>query len=100
MSKRSLLPEGEVRQALEKLPGWTAEGGKLRREYQFPDFVHAFGFMAAAAVTIEAMNHHPNWSNVWNRVTIELWTHDAGGITALDVKLAAKLEALASKLLS
>jgi 4a-hydroxytetrahydrobiopterin dehydratase len=100
MSKRSLLAEDEVRAALARLPGWEAEGGRLRREYRFPDFVHAFGFMAAAAVTIEAMNHHPNWSNVWNRVTIELWTHDAGGITAMDVELAGKLEALAGKLLS
>jgi len=98
MSKRSLLSESELKAALEGLPGWEAIGGKLHREYKFADFVHAFGFMAAAAVTIEAMNHHPDWRNVWNRVWIDLWTHDAGGITGLDVELAGKLEALARKL--
>jgi 4a-hydroxytetrahydrobiopterin dehydratase len=99
MSKRSLLSESELKRALEGLPGWEVTGGKLHREYKFADFVHAFGFMAAAAVTIEAMNHHPDWRNVWNRVAIDLWTHDAGGITALDIELAGKLEALARKLL-
>lgn len=99
MSKRALFLEGEIRAALENLPGWEVVEGKLHREYNFPDFVHAFGFMAAAAVAIEAMNHHPNWSNVWNRVSIDLWTHDAGGITGMDVELAGKLESLAQKLL-
>lgn len=99
MSKRSLLNESELQAALEKLPGWGLIEGKLHRDYKFADFVHAFGFMAAAAVTIEAMNHHPDWRNVWNRVLIDLWTHDSGGVTALDVELAGKLEALARKLL-
>jgi 4a-hydroxytetrahydrobiopterin dehydratase len=99
MSKRSLLSESELRAALEKLPGWELIEGKLHRDYTFADFVHAFGFMAAAAVTIEAINHHPDWRNVWNRVSIDLWTHDSGGVTALDVELAGKLEALARKLL-
>jgi 4a-hydroxytetrahydrobiopterin dehydratase len=99
MSKRALFSESEIRAALENLPGWEVAEGKLHREYRFPDFVHAFGFMAAAAVAIEAMNHHPNWSNVWNRVSIDLWTHDAGGITGMDVELAGKLEGLARKLL-
>lgn len=99
MSKRSLLSESELQAALEKLPGWELIEGKLHRDYKFADFVHAFGFMAAAAVTIEAMNHHPDWRNVWNRVSIDLWTHDSGGVTALDVELAGKLEALAAKLL-
>lgn len=71
---------------------------KLHREYQFADFVHAFGFMATAAIAIEAMGHHPEWSNVYNRVTVDLTTHDAGGITAKDVELARKLEALAARL--
>ncbi len=99
MSKRSLLSESELQAALQKLPGWELIEGKLHREYRFADFVHAFGFMAAAAVTIEAMNHHPDWRNVWNRVSIDLWTHDAGGVTALDVELAGRLDALAAKLL-
>ncbi len=99
MNKRSLLSESELQAALQKLPGWELIEGKLHREYRFADFVHAFGFMAAAAVTIEAMNHHPDWRNVWNRVSIDLWTHDAGGVTALDVELAGRLDALAAKLL-
>jgi len=93
------LSEPELRSALEALPGWDARDGKLHREYRFPDFVHAFGFMAAAAVAIEAMNHHPEWFNVWNRVLIDLWTHDSGGITKKDVELAGKLESLAKRML-
>jgi 4a-hydroxytetrahydrobiopterin dehydratase len=100
MPKEPLLSSQEIAHALEELNGWTVTGGKLHREYQFPDFVHAFGFMAAAAVAIEAMNHHPEWSNVWNRVCIDLQTHDSGGITAKDVALARKLEPLAGKLMS
>lgn len=73
--------------------------GKLHREYRFADFIHAFGFMATAAIAVEAMGHHPEWSNVWNRVTVDLTTHDAGGVTAKDVALAEKLEAIACKLL-
>ena len=92
------LTEAEVSSALKELSGWSVVNGKLHREYKFPDFVHAFGFMATAAIAIEAMNHHPEWFNVWNRVTIDLTTHDAGGITTNDVDLARKLEALANRL--
>jgi 4a-hydroxytetrahydrobiopterin dehydratase len=98
MGTSQKLSEADLQTALEKLPGWKVVAGKLHREYQFPDFVHAFGFMATAAMAIEAMNHHPEWSNVWNRVTVDLTTHDAGGITARDVELAGKLEGLAQKL--
>jgi 4a-hydroxytetrahydrobiopterin dehydratase len=84
--------------AVDSLPGWTVRNEKLHREYEFPDFVHAFGFMATAAIAIEAMEHHPEWSNVWNRVVIDLTTHDAGGITAKDILLAGKLEELAKRL--
>lgn len=92
------LTEDEIAAALAGLPGWSIAQGKLHRQYQFPDFVHAFGFMATAAIAIEAMNHHPEWCNVWNRVTIDLTTHDSGGITSNDTALAAKLEELARKL--
>lgn len=92
------LNETQLAAALESLPGWTVKDGKLHREYEFPDFVHAFGFMATAAIAIEAMEHHPEWSNVWNRVVVDLTTHDAGGITAKDLLLAEKLEALAKRL--
>ena len=99
MPSRTPLTDQEITAALKSLDGWTLTGGKLHREYRFADFVHAFGFMATAAIAVEAMNHHPEWSNVWNRVTIDLTTHDAGGITAKDVELAGKLEALARRLL-
>jgi 4a-hydroxytetrahydrobiopterin dehydratase len=99
MASPQKLSGAEIDAALKKLEGWSMAGGKLHREYRFTDFVHAFGFMAAAAVGIEAMGHHPEWFNVYNRVTIDLTTHDAGGITAKDTELAARLEALAKKLL-
>jgi 4a-hydroxytetrahydrobiopterin dehydratase len=94
------LTDAEIRAALSGLPGWTVEAGKLHREYEFDDFVHAFGFMATAAIAIEALGHHPEWFNVYHRVRIDLVTHDAGGITALDVELASKLESFAKKMLS
>ena len=92
------LSEAELQAALAGLPAWSIKDGKLHREYQFPDFVHAFGFMATSAIAIEAMNHHPEWFNVWNRVTVDLTTHDSGGITSKDVELAGKLEAFAGRL--
>ncbi|HBY64051.1 MAG TPA: 4a-hydroxytetrahydrobiopterin dehydratase [Solibacterales bacterium] len=92
------LTDQELASALAGLPGWSVAGGKLHREYRFPDFVHAFGFMATAAIAIEAMNHHPEWFNVYNRVVIDLTTHDSGGITKNDTDLAARLETLARKL--
>jgi 4a-hydroxytetrahydrobiopterin dehydratase len=98
MEKARKLTAEEITSALQGLNGWTEQAGKLHREYRFPDFVHAFGFMAASAVAIEAMNHHPEWQNVWNRVTVDLWTHDSGGITQKDVDLATKLEALARRM--
>jgi 4a-hydroxytetrahydrobiopterin dehydratase len=92
------LTEAEIAAALGRLPGWSLENGKLHRAYRFPDFAHAFGFMATAAPLIEARNHHPEWANVYNRVTVDLTTHDAGGITQKDVDLAQLLEGIASKL--
>jgi 4a-hydroxytetrahydrobiopterin dehydratase len=92
------LTEAEVHQMLPQIPGWTVKNGKLHREYEFPDFSHAFGFMAAAATGIEKMNHHPEWSNVYDKVTVDLTTHDAGGITHLDFDLAKLLEGFAKKL--
>lgn len=93
------LNDTELEAALESLPGWTLVNGKMHREYAFVDFVHAFGFMATSAIAIEAMEHHPEWSNVWNKVTVDLTTHDLGGITSKDILLANKLEAIAKKLL-
>ncbi|HEU0123208.1 MAG TPA: 4a-hydroxytetrahydrobiopterin dehydratase [Bryobacteraceae bacterium] len=92
------LNDTELAAALDALPGWAVRNGKLHKEFQFPDFVHAFGFMATAAVAVEAMDHHPEWSNVWNRVIVDLVTHSAGGITAKDILLASKLEGFAKRL--
>jgi 4a-hydroxytetrahydrobiopterin dehydratase len=89
----------EIRSEMTKFPEWKVVAAKLHREYKFPDFPHAFGFMATAAPAIEKMNHHPEWSNVYNRVTVDLSTHDAGGITEKDFDLAALLEGIATKLL-
>jgi len=94
-----LLTAAQLESALAALPGWTIVNSKLHREYKFPDFTHAFGFMATAATAIERMNHHPEWCNVYNRVTVELTTHDAGGITQKDVDLALLLESIATRLL-
>src|SRR5579864_2455301 len=95
---RKPLPASELFEVVSTLPGWTIQNGKLHREYTFAGFPQAFGFMATAAPTIEKRDHHPEWSNVYNRVTVDLSTHDAGGITQLDVDLAALLEGIAKQL--
>ena len=88
----------DLKDVLAALPGWTLANDKLHKEYKFADFIHAFGFMATAALAIEKMNHHPEWFNVYNRVTVDLTTHDAGGITLKDVELAKLLDSTAAKL--
>lgn len=88
------LDDAAVQAALTGLPGWTLHEGKLRLERRFADFSQAWGFMSRVALLAEALRHHPEWSNVWNRVTIELTTHDAGGLTRRDVELATKIQAL------
>ncbi|MGL4621885.1 4a-hydroxytetrahydrobiopterin dehydratase [Chroococcidiopsis sp.] len=91
----SQLSEAELKKALGELSGWSIEAEKLHRQYQFKSFVEAFGFMSSLALVAESMGHHPEWFNVYNRVTIDLTTHDAGGITAKDVELARKANQLA-----
>uniref|UniRef100_A0A832MMR3 Putative pterin-4-alpha-carbinolamine dehydratase n=1 Tax=Eiseniibacteriota bacterium TaxID=2212470 RepID=A0A832MMR3_UNCEI len=91
------LTDAEVQDALLALPAWRAEGGKLRRTYAFRDFVEAWGFMSSAALIVQQMDHHPEWSNVYNQVHVSLVTHDAHGVTARDVELARRLEALAAR---
>jgi len=98
MASEKLTAE-QLSAELQKLTGWTVKSEKLHREYRFADFPHAFGFMATAAPLIEKMNHHPEWSNVYDRVTVDLTSHDTGGITERDIRLAGTLEAIASKLL-
>jgi 4a-hydroxytetrahydrobiopterin dehydratase len=91
------LTDTEIAAALSKLPDWKLRDGKLHREYKFADFVGAFAFMTGAALVAQGMDHHPEWFNVWNKVRIDLETHDAGGVTALDVKLAHSMEELAAR---
>jgi 4a-hydroxytetrahydrobiopterin dehydratase len=78
-----------------ELPAWGLIDAKLSREFRFADFSEAFGFMARVALAAEAMGHHPEWSNVWNRVTIALTTHDCGGLSDLDLQLARRIDVLA-----
>lgn len=90
------LDADDIARRLGSLVGWSVQQGKLHRDYRFGDFVEAFGFMAAAALIAERMNHHPEWFNVWNSVRVDLTTHDVGGITARDFELAAAMERLAN----
>lgn len=89
------LSENEINEELKNLQGWSVVNEKLHKEFQFESFNQAFGFMTRAAMEIEKMNHHPEWFNVYNRITVELTTHDAGGITKNDVNLAKILNSLA-----
>ena len=88
------LLESDIEEELKKLTGWSVKNDKLHKEFQFNNFNQAFGFMTRAAMEIEKMNHHPEWFNVYNRITVELTTHDAGGITDNDVNLARILNSL------
>ena len=96
MADRQKLSDTDIQARLSSIPGWSVADGKLHREYAFKDFVHAFGFMASAALVAESMNHHPEWFNVYSTVRVDLATHDAGGITELDFTLAGKMEELAA----
>lgn len=90
----AVLSEEEIMDATSGMAGWEVVGGKLHKEYLFDTFNAAFGFMTRAAMEIEKANHHPEWLNVYNRLTIDLTTHDAGGITSNDVNLARVLDSL------
>ena len=96
MGRRDLLTDDEVAAALDDLPGWSLVDGKLHAEFVFADFAAAFAFMTAVAPVAEELDHHPAWTNVWNTVTVDLWTHDRGGLTGLDVELARRMSVLAN----
>ena len=91
------LNETERADALNGAPDWALEEGAaaISRTFRFKTFSEAWGFMSRSALAAEALNHHPEWSNVYNRVEVRLTTHDAGGLTALDFKLAAAMDAAA-----
>jgi 4a-hydroxytetrahydrobiopterin dehydratase len=97
MARPAKLPEREIASRLAGVPGWSVKGGKLHREVAFADFAQAFAFMTDVAREAEALQHHPEWFNVYNRVVIDLTTHDAGGITTLDFELARRAEDLAAR---
>jgi 4a-hydroxytetrahydrobiopterin dehydratase len=88
----------EIQAVIDELGSWTVENGKLHREYAFGDFVQAFGFMAQAALLAERAGHHPEWFNVYNRVSVDLVTHEANGITQKDLSLARRMEQIACKM--
>lgn len=97
MSPARKLDPVEISAKLESLPDWSEKDGKLRRELSFPDFGSAFGFMTEVALFAEATGHHPEWYNVYNRVTVDLSTHDVGGISDLDFAMADKIDAVARR---
>jgi len=86
------LTDDEIAKLMTRLAGWQIQNGKLHREYECKDFVTAFGNMTRVALIAESMNHHPEWSNVWNKVVIDLVTHSVKGISDLDFVLAEKVE--------
>lgn len=97
MPRPALLSDHERAAARATLGGWQAVAGRdaLTRTFVFKDFNAAFGFMVRAALVAEKLDHHPEWFNVWNKVTVTLSTHDAGGLTALDVALAEAMDTIA-----
>ncbi len=94
----TILATAELEKSLSELPGWTPvrSGKAIEKTFEFGDFSEAFGFMTRTALAAEKADQHPEWSNVYNRVTVTLSTHEAGGVTARDLDLAAVVERFAS----
>lgn len=92
------MPTPISQQSLEQLKDWVVVNEKLHRVFALNDFVQAFGFMAQVAIVAEKMNHHPEWSNVYKTVTVDLTTHSEGCITQLDAELAAKMDDIFNKM--
>ena len=88
-----MLSQEEIEQQLNQLPGWTITEGKLHKQFEFSDFIQAFSFMTKVAIKAEKLDHHPEWSNCYNTVTVYLITHSAQAITQLDFELAGFIEA-------
>jgi 4a-hydroxytetrahydrobiopterin dehydratase len=91
------LTDDEITDAIADLEGWELVDGKLSREFVFADFVEAIGFMMRVAIRAEGLNHHPDWSNVYKTVRIELQTHDVGGLSPYDFELATIMNELAGR---
>ncbi len=94
MAAPAKLTDSQLENALRALPGWTVRDAKLHRDLRFKDFSAAFAFMTRVALAAEKRDHHPEWSNVWNRVSIDLATHESSGITERDVALAGVINEL------
>jgi 4a-hydroxytetrahydrobiopterin dehydratase len=94
MAPSEKLADAVIQERLATLHGWSLDNGQLLRIFEFPDFVRAFAFMSSVALCAERMNHHPDWSNVYNKVTIRLNSHDVGGISERDFKLATRINEL------
>ena len=90
----TLLEKDQVNYFLEKNPSWNLNDKSIKKEFKFKNFIDAFGFISKVALLSEKMNHHPNWQNTYNKVIIELTTHDIGGITSSDIKLAEAIDIL------
>ena len=88
------LSDQEIERQIKHLEGWNLVNGKLNRAFEFSNFVEAFGFMAKVALEAEKLNHHPEWRNVYNKLDIDLVTHDIGGISNYDIKLAGAISRL------
>ena len=94
MPRPAKMSAEQITDALAALDGWTLQDGKLHRTFTFPDFIAAWGWMSQVALVAQSMDHHPEWFNVYGTVRVALNTHDAGGITRLDIELASKINAL------
>lgn len=95
MANKTKLSDEEIQAALSELPGWEVAGGKLHKRYRFDSFAQAVGWMVSVAFYADKLDHHPEWCNVYNRVEVDLVTHDLGGaISNLDVQLARQMEKL------
>ena len=95
VDRRRLLSDDEVTAGLARAEGWVVAGDRIVRDFRFPDFVQAFAFMTGVALLAEGLDHHPEWSNVYGSVSIELTNHDAGGLTELDLHMAEQINRLA-----
>lgn len=91
------LDRAQINQRLKSLDGWTLQDQAIVKQFKFKDFTTAFGFMTRVAVEAERLNHHPDWCNVYNKVTVTVSSHEAGGLTAVDFELAAAMDRLAAE---
>jgi 4a-hydroxytetrahydrobiopterin dehydratase len=89
---RRILTEAELERILEGLPGWELLNGKLHKVFKFGSFAEAIGWMTSVAIFAEKIDHHPEWSNVYSRVTVDLITHDLDGLSTLDIALAQRMQ--------